>query len=215
MKMERVKEYIQYFEPRLIKLADSLEKRPGGYLLTENAKEEVIQTAEMRLRWFAGDYFMDLSSQIVKDDNPIAQYDLAMLTSQDKEKAASVILKKLETGELVLPERMQKTLDVILRNYEEFLTYMLKCLDNHREAICRLLFGGKHYTKITHLSLAGDIHNHGKCTTVVTTDAGKLVFKPHSCDLDEKAYEFMGKYFGDVIVMPMVYAVDEEFGVCG
>ena len=214
MKMERAKEYIQYFEPRLIKLADSLEKRPGGYLLTENTKEEVIQTAEMRLRRFAGDYFMDLSSQIVKDDNPLAQYDLAMLTSQDKEKAASVILKKLETGELVLPERMQKTLDVILRNYEEFLTYMLKCLDNHREAICRLLFGGKHYTKITHLSLAGDTHNHGKCTTVVTTDAGKLVFKPHSCDLDEKAYEFMGKYFGDVIVMPMVYAVDEEFGVC-
>lgn len=92
MKMERAKEYIQYFEPRLIKLADSLEKRPGGYLLTENAKEEVIQTAEMRLRWFAGDYFMDLSAQIVKDDNPIAQYELAMLTSQEKEKAASVIL---------------------------------------------------------------------------------------------------------------------------
>ena len=70
--MERAKEYIQYFEPRLIKLADSLEKRPGGYLLTENTKEEVIQTGEMRLRRFAGDYFMDLSSQIVKDDNPLA-----------------------------------------------------------------------------------------------------------------------------------------------
>ena len=214
LRMERPKEYIQYFEPRLKELADSLAKKPGGYLLAESAKEKVIQTGKMRLRRFTDPYFINLSAEIVKDDNPIAQYDLSMLTSEDREKAAQVIQKRLETGELVLPERMLRTVDVILANFENYLAYMLKCLSGHREAVCDLLFAGRLYTKITDLSFAGDTHNQGKCTAVVETDAGRFVFKPHSCKIDEKAYDFIGKYFGDVIIMPKVYAADEEFGIC-
>jgi len=214
LKMGRSNDYIQYFEPRLHDLAESLGKRPGGSLLTETAGEDVIRSAKTRIRQFTGDYFMDLSAQIVKDDNPLAQYDLALLTSEDKQKAASVILRKLDAGELVLPERMQKTVDVILDNLERFLVYMLKCLNDHREEVCALLFGGKLYTKITGFSLTGDTHNHGKCTTIVRTDAGTFVFKPHSCAVDKIAYEFMRTYFEDVIVMPKVYAVGEEFGIC-
>ena len=64
-------------------------------MLAENTKEELIRAGEMRLRRFTGNYFMDLSAQIVKDDNPLAQYDLTMLTSEDREKAAPVILKEV------------------------------------------------------------------------------------------------------------------------
>ena len=212
--MEKSKEYIQYFEPRLTELADSLEKNPGGYLLTEAAKEDVIRIGKQRIIRFTAEYFKDLSADIVKDENPLAQYDLAMLTSEDREKAASVILKRLAQGELILPERMQKTVDVILNNFKGFLIYMLKCINDHRAAVCEILFGGRPYTKITGLSFSGDTHNHGKCTTIVQTDAGRFVFKPHSCAVDEKAYGFIGKYFGDVIVMPKVYAAGEEFGIC-
>ncbi len=211
---ERQKDYIQYFEPRLKELSDSLEKKQGGFLLGNTAKDEVVKAAEMKIKRFTWNYFYDLSAQIVKDDNPLALFDLAMLTSEDKEKAAAVILERLDTGDLVIPERMQKTIDKVISGFENFMAYMLERLINHREAVCELLFGGRLYTKITGLYFAGDTHNHGKCTTIVETDAGKFVFKPHSCAIDEKAYEFMGKYFGDVIIMPKVYAVDEEFGIC-
>ncbi len=214
LKMERPKDYIQYYEPRLKELADSLAKKTGGYLLSESAKEKVIQAGEMRVRRCTADYFNDLSARIIKDENPLAQFDLSLLTSEDREKAASVILKGLETGELVLPERLQKTVDVVFSNFENYFIYMLKLMSDHREAVCALLFEGKPYTKITDITFSGDIHNHGKCTTIIKTDAGRFVFKPHSCRIDEKAYEFIGKYFGDVIVMPKVYAVDEEFGIC-
>ena len=207
-------DYMRYFEPRITELANSLKDKPGGNLLSEKATEEIILTGEKRILRVTVNYFMDLSAKVVKDDNPLAQYDLMLLTREDKEKAAKIILDKLDSGEFVLPERMQKTVDVILRNYGDFISYMLQCLSNHREAICELLFGGKIYTQITGVHLEGDSHNHGKSTTVVETDAGKMVFKPHSCAIDAMAYEFMGKYFDDVIVMPKVYAHGEEFGVC-
>ena len=212
--MDQLNDYIQYFMPKLEAMVESLRHAAGGTLLTASAVEKIIEGGRGRIRRFTIHYMLDLSAQLVADDNPLARFDLGMLTKEDRSRAFAQILEELESGTRVLPERMNRTVDTVLRNYESFLQYMLEKLDRYRKEICDVLFDGLVYQAVTDLTFAGDTHNCGKSTTIVETDIGKLVFKPHSCAVDAQAYGFMREHFSDCIVIPKVFAYEEEFGVC-
>lgn len=49
---------------------------------------------------------------------------------------------------------------------------------------------------------AGDRHNCGKRTAIITTNAGKIVFKPHDLSVDEKYRVFINKFFPDITYAP-------------
>ncbi len=211
--MDLSNNYLQFFVPKLEAIVESLRNEAGGFLLTESAEEHIIESGISRINRFTHHYMLNLSAQLVKDSNPLAQFDLGMLTKEDLSRAYAQILQELKSGKRVLPDRMNQTVETVLRNYDGFLKYMLGKLDQYRKEICDVLFDGAVYQAVTNLYFAGDTHNCGKCTTIVQTDIGKLVFKPHSCSVDAEAYGFMRNHFSDCIIIPKVFAYEEEFGV--
>lgn len=205
-------ESFAYFYPMIRKRIDRAAETRGGALLTESAGEELFRAALIRVKRCTAGYFSKLLAELLKDENPFLQYDVNLLTQNEEVQAAPVLTEKLQNGEILLPERIVKNVNVILDHFSEFLESMLDDLTDYRTEICEALFEQETYSRITGIDMAGDTHNYGKVTTIIETDIGKFVYKPHSCQIDAAAYGFMEKYFGGIIVMPKVFAVEDRFG---
>lgn len=115
-------------------------------------------------------------------------------------------------GETNPPARITENVGILLRHFSDFVAGMLRDLSDYRDGICKTLFGGKTYTRITGLEMKGLAHDSGKAAAVTETDAGTFVYKPRSCRADAAAYRFMEKHFGEIIRMPKVFAAEDRFG---
>jgi len=204
--------YIHYFEPEAKAVLDQLKAEEGFSLLSDEAKRQMAETILFRIRIVTTSYFQYLVAEHLKEENPLAGFDFKLITNEEKERITPVILAELERGEISLPPRMLETIQTIRSNFFLFMKEMLSDLLHFRKEICDTLFDGRQYEKITGIKASGDTHNHGKSTSIIETDVGKLVFKPHSCQIDVRAYDFMNRYFRDIIVMPKVFAYQDEFG---
>lgn len=205
-------DYLDYFIPRIDHIIDEVRKSEGGYLMDEELVPKLREIGQRRISRFTGDYMTMRMAELLKDENPFAASDFRMITKRQREEMQPVLLEKLQNGELVLPERMRGGIDLTLRYYSNFLLTLFGDLHRHREAICACLFEGRSYIAVKDISSAGDPHNHGKCTVILETDVGKLVYKPHSCQVDAAARTFMERYFDDVLRMPKAFAFEDEFG---
>jgi lantibiotic modifying enzyme len=95
---------------------------------------------------------------------------------------------------------------------------LLEALDRlaeHRDEICDALLAGRRFQTVDDVALStGDAHNRGRSVTIFTTDAGKLVYKPHDLRVDEQLYKFVERFFGDFVGVPHAIAFGSQFGVC-
>ncbi len=205
--------YIYYFEPEAGKALDSLKTETGFSLLSNEAKEQLKETILIRIHNVTFAYIRHLLAEELKEVNPLASYDHSLITKEERKKYIPVILEKLRTGEIALPSRMTDAIQRILSDFVSFSKSMLFYLSEFRKEICDRLFDGREYKMITGIRSSGDTHNHGKCSSVIETDAGRFVYKPHSCQIDVTAYEFMDLFFRDIIIMPKAFAYEDEFGV--
>lgn len=89
--------------------------------------------------------------------------------------------------------------------YQSVVSEMLERMDACYEDICRELLAGRHFRELTGISTdSGDVHNHGHTTSVIETDAGKIVYKPHDVGIDQKSYELINTFFSDIMQAPKV-----------
>ena len=147
--------------------------------------------------------------------NPFALTLPDLVTDDERLRAIETIQKKLTRGELTFPapliERLQKRLCLVTDAFLE----MLERLAENREAICGALTGGRLYTSIEDISFsAGDTHNHGRSVTILRTDAGKLVYKPHDMRGDEHIYAIAQRFFPEFAGIPRCIAFGDSFGIC-
>ncbi len=205
--------YLDYFMPEIDSILTKLKNAEGGFLIGEKTEDKLRQSLVERLTFVTGDYMQKQMAELIKDENPFAALDPRMITEQERIKMRPVLLEKLEKGEIILPESMQKLIKTIMQNCEDFFITLFRNLSLHRKEICECIFDGRTYSVITDYSEAGDPHNHGKCTVILETDAGRMIYKPHNCKVDAAAYIFMNRYFEDIICVPKAYAVSDEFGI--
>lgn len=96
--------------------------------------------------------------------------------------------------------------------FENFFNGMVGRVKDHKNEISEKILKGKVFTEI--LSFFGDgadVHNDGKTSVVVTTDAGKFLYKPHDCKTDLVFKTICDKHFNDIVRVPEVLYAGEDY----
>ena len=156
-----------------------------------------------------------LIAQEASADNPFALSLPDMITDDERQRAGAAIREKLAGGELTFPRPLTDTLKMRLGFVTDAFLEMLGRIVENRAAICDALTGGKLYERIEDITLsAGDTHNHGRSVTVLITDAGKLVYKPHDMRGDAHIYAIAQRFFPEFAGIPRCAAFGDRFGVC-
>lgn len=205
--------YSQWFSPRIEEGLAEIRGSEGAGLLSPEALQDIRGMAERRIGVAARDWFAGRLADLCAEENPLLQFDASLMTPEEARRAAPVLLRKLENKEILLPERLESTAGVLLDHCTAWLREVLSDLSAFRKEICAAVLGGREFTVITGLRRAGDAHNKGKSTLIVDTDAGKLVYKPHSCRIDAAAAGLVRDYFDDILRVPAVFACGDRFGV--
>ena len=147
--------------------------------------------------------------------NPFALTLPDLITDDERQRAVETIKDKLSRGELTFPAPLIDVLRQRLCLVMDAFLEMLSRLAENREAICGALTGGRLYTAIEDITFsAGDTHNHGRSVTILLTDAGKLVYKPHDMRGDEHIYAIAQRFFPEFAGIPKCIAFGDSFGVC-
>ncbi len=111
----------------------------------------------------------------------------------------------LKTRLPALPEYVRKA----AAQYNAFIPEMLERADLSYYEICSKLPVGSGFRQLTGVAVdSGDCHNHGRSTAVLTTDGGKIVYKPHDVRIDLRFFELVERFFADVMLSPAVCACD-------
>lgn len=147
--------------------------------------------------------------------NPFALSLPDMITDEEQRRAINAIAKKMADGEFAFPQPMIETLKMRLGFVTDAFLEMLERMAENRDAICDALTEGRLYHTIEDVTLsAGDTHNHGRSVTVLHTDAGRLVYKPHDMRGDAHIYAIAQRFFPEFAGIPKCVAFGDSFGVC-
>ena len=118
-----------------------------------------------------------------------------------RENSAAYLKEKLP----VLPEIIRSTAE----RYREVVIEMLDRINDAYDDICGSLIK-RNFSEITGIdSGKGDVHNFGRSTTIVSTNAGKFVYKPHDVSIDLRSAELTERFFPDVMQSPSVLCYKE------
>ena len=108
----------------------------------------------------------------------------------------------------VLRQKVPSLIELIQKTYETYCSVireMVQRMDLAYEDICTELLANHHFQVLTGIKTdSGDVHNHGHTTTILTTDAGTFVYKPHDVRIDLKSKELIDTFFSDVMRAPAV-----------
>ncbi len=146
---------------------------------------------------------------------------LAMVRGEAEEKVAALrdefINDLLKNGDEILREKAPELLDAVLFLEQRYVSVLEEfCIryEKNKQKIEEVLFNGKtihHLTEIT--LLAGDSHNHGRGTAVVTSDAGKFIYRPRDMQIDEISARFFRTFFPEITALPETVLCD-GYGYC-
>lgn len=110
--------------------------------------------------------------------------------------------------------RLQELLRRAEENYWGFIRSILIRFEEKRKIIGEKFFDGQVPVELTDFQGdMGDSHNGGKTAVILTTELGKLVYKPHDLLIDELTGDFVRSFFSDVTRVPAVIR-GEDYGFC-
>ena len=183
-------------------------------MLGDRVYERLEDALKRKVELVAGSTATHMISQAVVD-NPFATAFPDLITDAERTQALDTIRRQLDSGAMTLPEPLVECLELQLGNATSGLLEALDRLAEHRDEICDALLEGRRFQTIDDVILStGDAHNCGRSVTIFTTDAGKLVYKPHDLRVDEQLYGFVERFFGDFVGIPRAIAFGSQFGVC-
>ena len=101
--------------------------------------------------------------------------------------------------------RMEPVLAAMAADYAVLIRELLDTLHRESGRVSGLLGGP--WTRVERvLDCGGDLHNRGRCTLVVETDGGKVVYKPRDCGIDRWFAALADRYCGEYLRVPRVEA---------
>ena len=184
------------------------------HLLSKQAEDSFYQHLFHAGSFVLYDTFLQMLSKEASDEHPLAAMTPDLLTNEQRKETMERIHEKYEAGELVLPEPVSSLIQIHLQRRTDAFLEMLERLTVHKDAISRQLLDGRGYSEITALSPgAGDTHRGGRSVCIITTDAGKFVYKPRDMRGERFLYEFVNRYLPDMVCVPKCYTWEDQFGV--
>lgn len=170
-----------------------------------------------RLNSIASPALDSLLAERLSRTNPIAALNIQLVPQSDRDAAAIELLTELEESDLaplrampVLLERLDRSTD----QYTDMLQDMLARIAHHRHAVADTFFSGDDFGDIIDASCDGsDLHENGRCTVIVTVQAGKFLYKPHDCHTDVLYAQLVDRFFSDITYAPRCITGD-GYGFC-
>ena len=188
---------------------------PHAEMLGDTVFEELEAFLKQTTGFVAGSTATHLISQAAYAENPLAATLPDLLTEEERERALADVQHQLDSGAMSLPEPLVECLETQLANVTSAFLEALDRLVENRDAICGALLEGRRFQSIDDIGLsAGDTHNCGRSVMIFSTDAGKLVYKPHDLLADEQLRSFAERFYSDFVGIPRAISFGDQWGVC-
>lgn len=188
----------------------------GNYRFEINsrARSEILDGLVKRVSRITTPSFEILFTNYLNDENILDDYlDDAESETFDRVRDDFSILAS-EKGAAYLKEKLPELRDIIIstaERYREVVTEMLDRINEAYDDISAVLIKER-FSEICGIDPGkGDVHNFGRSTTLVSTDKGSFVYKPHDVMIDLRSSELIERFFSDVMQSPSVLAY-EDYG---
>lgn len=161
-----------------------------------------------------------LDNELIKEAIPNVKPPfnrLEFVSNKELKEKSSVLLDKLiNGGKDYFNESYPLLLDMLNMRclyFKNTVLDMAKRISSDKEKIAKELLDGGTFNSIEKLKLpSNDLHNLGKFPVIVTTCSGKFIYKPHNCNVDAWFYKFADKFFKDIIRVPKILSINDQYG---
>lgn len=182
-----------------------------------SARQKISRLLFERLNDIASPALNALLAERLSHTNPIAALNIQLVPQVERDTASAELLEELERTDLASIRTMPILLEQLDRSTVQFtdmIQDMLKRIYRNRADIASTFFSGKEFGEITDISCDGsDLHENGRCTVILTTQAGKFLYKPHDCQTDALYAQLVEQFFSDITYAPHC-VVAEGYGFC-
>lgn len=189
-----------------------------GGLLTPGAARRCLVGLLGRLMELCSDVFEAAKNAYMAEAEPLLALDPKLATLEQRAAASGRLLSELEaTGGECVFARAPLLRGLLERETERFVRAgreLFARLGRDRGDISRSLLGTEDFGLVTRISTgAGDLHLHGRSTSVIETQRGRFVYKPRDCGIDRELRELVGRVMPDCLGIPKCL-VREGYGWC-
>lgn len=182
------------------------EERPEQRALTFSAKVYAGMFLFQAINPIAADTLESLFRQELAQANPILAWNAELATREIRERAEISLMEKLEAD----PELLYRTvpllkeqLDRCVRQFSQMLSELLCRVHADRQELSAAFFDGKALGAILKIEGGqGDTHQNGRSTCIITTEAGRFLYKPREMQEDVLLYELVAEHFSDTVLLP-------------
>lgn len=190
--------------------------RNEGVIAAErSARDDAVGAILKDLDAMSSHVRKSMMTEIISKENPLVKFDFELSTQRQREEAAAEVRRQLGNGESSFPPLLTDKLELAVSFAVRHMNEMYDRLNENREAVSKELFGGEPIHSILHIyGYAGDLHNGGRCTLMIETNRGKLLYKPHDCRGDMIFRGIVERFLPDTAIIPKCAAFGGEYGFC-
>lgn len=195
--------------PDIHRMEEQLRAEGCPVMLADTIWSQLDLLLLKRLHLIAQQPLLYLQKQIAAEQNALAAYGLELIPQEQQDASLKELLHQAEAPDFfaVQLSRCRGYLDRTLTDFVRYIRVLFVRVAEQKAEIEAQLLDGRCFTQITKIvSDAGDLHNHGQTTALITTDAGTFVYKPHAPGIDGLMREMTQRWFSDTMRVPQVVA---------
>ncbi len=212
---ERYSPCCRYLLDFVLPAKESLRKADAASILSEQALSDFSRALFYRLYRASFGFLSALTEEEISRRSPSAALDPSQLTAELIRDASEKALIRLRSDEALAENYplFRQDLCGIADTFRLVTEEMLERILFNKSRIEARLLAGKTFSRITGLPpLDSDSHNSGRATTVVITDAGRFVYKPHDIRGDELIASVLADILPDTAYIPACVTSGAEYG---
>lgn len=198
--------YWQIFQPDICRMEEALRAEVLPISIAEEVWEQLDLLLLDRLNHIAYQPLYHLQKLIATEKNALATYGLELISNEQQAASLDELIQQAEKPDF-FPTQLPRCRGYLDKAMEHFLLYvrtlLVRVADRKQEIETQLLTG--RFTQIIGIiSDAGDLHNYGQATALISTDVGTFVYKPHDPGIDGFMLELAQNWFEDTMRVPKV-----------
>lgn len=192
--------------------------------LTEQAMDDINETLIRRLFNVSSAILIKHCLREARTITKASILGLDFMTVEDRSKAATNTVEKLmEMGASAFDDEaplLRPRMENICQEFQDAYIEMLERISSAKAAICDKLLLGENFTQVLGISSDGaDSHNYGRATSIINTESGKFLYKPHDVRQDAWGYDLLKRIECDNIKIPRAITyydgdIDMHYGFC-
>ena len=210
----RIKEWLRPFGEECMK---NITGRSYSFTLTDDCVQSVEEDLFFELYKILQPVLREEVDHIALKDNPFWGIDTKKIPAEVRRAAAEKLLTGMEEeGPGCFQDRFPLLYDLFSRktlSFENGMTTMLDLISQNAESLSEGLFEGRRLTRIQNIKRWNEsVRKGGNTTAIIETNAGKMVFKPRDCRIDQWFRNFSDEFFSESIKVPDVVCIGDQYG---